>query len=411
MPSSLLKPLAGLFLLCLTLAPLRLTAQEPPQLLIESIVVEGVSQAAGRRIVADETLLKLGKSYTENEVRQAVYRVRRLPFVVNAEYALRKGEHDGYALVIEVIEQTPVFLSAGTNGDRSQQFDFSAGRNRTTTTWQQFGSLGARTFLGSNGIGEASVQKQQHQDGEFIQGTYTQYDLLRAGTSLRGGISSAQGFKNYDQTFAFLDGVLPLTAAQSIDVSLSWGRTNQTFFGDSFKDVSRGAALAWTYDTMDDPLFPMSGSKGFASWSYNRDTNDEKVSFNGEQLSRRLVSDARTFTVGATHYFPVATHQSILLAANLYRANLASDTASNVPWQWTLAVGHAITLLGFDRTHRYGDLRFENYVATTYNYLEAASGFGSRSSRDASFVSSLGYRSRWGVLRATLTYSGLWRSR
>jgi hypothetical protein len=123
------------------------------------------------------------------------------------------------------------------------------------------------------------------------------------------------------------------------------------------------------------------------------------------------VSDARTFTAGVTHYFPLAAHQSILLAGNLYRANLASDTASNVPWQWTLAAGHAITLLGFDRTHRYGDLRFENYVAATYNYLEATSGFGSRSSRDASFVSSLGYRSRWGVLRATLTYSGLWRSR
>lgn len=405
------KPLAGLFLLCLTLAPLRLRAQEPPQLFLESIVVEGVSQAAGRRIVADETLLKRGQSYTEDQLRQAVYRVRRLPFVVNAEYTVRKGEHDGYALVIEVIEETPVFLSAGANGQRAQQFDFSAGRNRTTTTWQQFGTLGARTFLGSNGIGEASVQKLQHEDGEFAAAGYTQYDLFGAGTFLHGGLASAQGFKNYNRTDAFLDGGLPLTAAQTLRMSLFWGRSNQTFFGETSKDVSRGAALSWSYDTTDDPLFPRSGSYGSASWSYDRDTNDEKISFDGEQLSQRLVSNARTLTAGATHYFPVAVRQSLWLAANVYRANLASDTASNVPWQWTLAVGHSITLLGFDRTHRYGDLFFSNYVAATYNYLEAAHGFTSRSSRDASFVSSLGYRSRWGVLRASLTYSGLWRSR
>jgi len=107
----------------------------------------------------------------------------------------------------------------------------------------------------------------------------------------------------------------------------------------------------------------------------------------------------------------VAVHQSLSLGANVYRTAFSSDDGvSNVPWQWTLALGHAITLPGSDRTHRYGDLRFENYVAATYNYLEATPGFVSRSSRDASFVSSLGYRSRWGVLRATLTYSGLWRS-
>ena len=92
--------------------------QEPPRFLIESVVVEGVPQAAGRRIVSGETLLKMGQTYTERELRQAVYRVRRLPFVVNAESTLRKGEHDGYELVIPVVEETPVFLSAGTNGQR-----------------------------------------------------------------------------------------------------------------------------------------------------------------------------------------------------------------------------------------------------------------------------------------------------
>ncbi|HEX3532135.1 MAG TPA: hypothetical protein VH988_34175 [Thermoanaerobaculia bacterium] len=361
--------------------------------------------------MADETLIKPGQKYTKRELRLAVYRVRRLPFVINAEYTLRKGESDGSVLVIEVVEETSVFLSVGTNGQRSQQFDPAAGRNRTKTTWQQFGTLGGRTFVGSNGLAEGSVQKLEHQDGELIQGSYTQYDLFGAGTVAGGALDSVQDVKGYDQLQASLFAGIPLTAAQSLRATLFWGDSRQSAVGETFKDVGRGAGLSWLYNTTDDLLFPMSGSSGFVDWSYTRDASHEHVSFEDQQLSRNVVTDIRALSAGVTHYFPVTPHQSFSLGANVYRSTLSSDDGvSNVPWQWTLALGHAITLLGFDRAHRYGDLRFENFVAANYYYLDATSNSVSRSSRDASFVSSLGYRCRWGVLRATLTYSGLWRS-
>ena len=392
------------------MAPLGVAAQEPPKLLIESIVVEGVPQAAGQRIVADETLLKVGQTYTESELRQAVYRVRRLPFVVNADFSLRKGEHDGYDLLLQVIEETPVFLSAGTNGQRAQQFDGLAGRNRTTTAWQQFGSLGGRTFVGSSGLVEGSVEKLQHQEGELVRADYQQFDLFGAGTVAGGGLDSIQGVKGSDQLQASLFGGIPLTAAQSLRATLFWSDSRQSAFNQTFKSMDRGAELSWLYNTTDDPLFPMSGSSGFVDGLYERDTSHDRQSFEGEQFNRSVVTDVRSLSAGITHYFPVAAHQSLSLAANVDRTAFSAEGASNVPWQYTLAVGHAITLLGFDRTHRFGDLRFENSVVATYNYLEATSGFSSRSSRDGSFVSSLVYRSRWGVLRAMLTYSGLWRS-
>lgn len=77
-------------------------AQEPARFLIEKITVEG-PKAAAVNIVRAETLLRAGESYTEDQLRQAVYRVHRLPFVLDASFSLRKGSRRGaYELLIEV---------------------------------------------------------------------------------------------------------------------------------------------------------------------------------------------------------------------------------------------------------------------------------------------------------------------
>src|SRR5512143_1105438 len=77
-------------------------AQEPARFLIEKITVQGPKEAAAN-IVRAETLLRPGGSYTEDQLRQAVYRVHRLPFVLDATCSLRKGSRRGaYELLIEV---------------------------------------------------------------------------------------------------------------------------------------------------------------------------------------------------------------------------------------------------------------------------------------------------------------------
>jgi hypothetical protein len=96
-----------LSLALLVLAALPAAAQEEPppetaRFLIETISVEGPKEAAAN-IVKAETLLRPGETYTETQLRLAIYRVHRLPFVLDANFALRKGSRRGaYELVISV---------------------------------------------------------------------------------------------------------------------------------------------------------------------------------------------------------------------------------------------------------------------------------------------------------------------
>jgi hypothetical protein len=80
-----------LFGALLLLTSVALQAQEEPaRFLLEMITVEGPREAAGR-IIEAETLLRAGQSYTEADLGQAVARVQRLPFVLDADFSLRKG--------------------------------------------------------------------------------------------------------------------------------------------------------------------------------------------------------------------------------------------------------------------------------------------------------------------------------
>src|SRR5688572_9758135 len=110
-------------LLCLgvPVVPAAAQAPEPARFLLESIVVEGVQRDAPREIVAGESLLKPGNEYTEQELREAVYRIKRLPFMVDADFSLRKGSERGtYELVILVKETSVLFYSAQIAGGYSE---------------------------------------------------------------------------------------------------------------------------------------------------------------------------------------------------------------------------------------------------------------------------------------------------
>jgi outer membrane protein assembly factor BamA len=69
-------------------------SSEPTRFLIEKITVEG-PKAAAANIVRTESLLREGGSYSEEQLRQAIYRIHRLPFVLDARFSLRKGSRRG----------------------------------------------------------------------------------------------------------------------------------------------------------------------------------------------------------------------------------------------------------------------------------------------------------------------------
>lgn len=408
--SSLVRLLAGLILACLATAPLR--AQEPPRFLIESIVVEGVARAAGRQIVADESLLKPGQTYTEPQLHQAVYRVKRLQFVVDAEFSLRKGSERGaYELVIKVEEATPVFFLAEADAQRGLFLNVGTGKVRTATVWQRFGTLGGRMFVGTHGLAYGSVEKVQHQDGELVQAGYTQYDLFGAGSFAGAEASSAEGFRGVSQNRVALFGGIPLSAAQSLRVDLQWQRAKTDFGGSGFvRNEERQGSLAWIYNTTDDPLFPMSGISGSVSATYGRETDVSWSSAGDLVFDDSAHLGFYEIAGGGTYHQPLTARQSFEIGFGFnrstfsYRERLPGSTTV----QGDLFVGHSINVWGYERTQRFGDLRWENVAVA--RYFDSTSVFAGPAATSVDLISSLGYRSRWGVLRLSFTYAGVWTS-
>src|SRR5262245_47090706 len=76
------RTLQGIVLLFLSILPARAQGeipeapQEPARFLIETITVVGPKEAAANIVIA-ETLLEQGKTHTEDQLRQAIYRVHR----------------------------------------------------------------------------------------------------------------------------------------------------------------------------------------------------------------------------------------------------------------------------------------------------------------------------------------------
>src|SRR5215213_3037053 len=117
-----LRALAALGLGLLFLAALPGQAQEsggapePVRFLLETITVSGANEAAAN-IIRAEALLEEGGSYTEANLVQAIARVHRLPFVLEATFALKKGSERGaYELAIDVQPARWFFFDQWSHG-------------------------------------------------------------------------------------------------------------------------------------------------------------------------------------------------------------------------------------------------------------------------------------------------------
>jgi len=83
----------------LVLAP---AAYAEPRFYLQAIEVRGTRHVSSGVVVA-ASLLETGQVYTESELRDAVRRVDRLPFVLAADLALERGRERGtYVLVLDV---------------------------------------------------------------------------------------------------------------------------------------------------------------------------------------------------------------------------------------------------------------------------------------------------------------------
>src|SRR5689334_22564051 len=116
-----------------------------PQFFIESIRVDGIRYASTHVVVAESRLVT-GRSYPEAQLRDAVARVHRLPFVIHTDVRLEKGSERGHYIFVIIIEETkPLFVDYQSSFQDVQQYQRD-GSSRTLHLHDDFTTVGGRFF-------------------------------------------------------------------------------------------------------------------------------------------------------------------------------------------------------------------------------------------------------------------------
>lgn len=404
-----------------------------PRFFIETIAVEGVRHASPG-IIVSRSLLAEGHSYTETELREAVYRIHRLPFVLDADFSLGKGSERGHYRLLIAVEEVHTFffgadllyeafgepLAAGTRLDDEATSSLSAG---------------ARLFAGQ-GVFFAAVA-----DLGDLQLGYERYRLFDRPAFLRLAYSSQEGcctvrlhelgldpaagtWTADDSEHAELTLGVPLGGNQSLRLDATYLEAEDAFrrpFGDAPREIldaddleESEIELAWVYDTTDDPVFPTRGDALTAAVGLRRLDAGLSNDFGTPptprtEMSSRLVGLS---LLGARHW-PLSARQTVSLSLKLLlsRSDVegvpVSDAAGGTRFmsgdvdaleaelgaRYSLALAHGRTLRGW------GDLRWENvasllYVETSPVYEPAAHPLWG-----VSASSSLVLRNGWGIFR------------
>ena len=433
-------------------------AAEPARFLIETITVE-TSRNAAAGIIESETLLEEGGTYSEDDLRQAVFRVHRLPFVLGADFSLRKGSERGtYELVIQAHTARWFFFDHGlqfTHFDQLYALDSNFGSTEYFNI-NQTGLIGSRVFLGRSGVlyGSFGLQQDSINDESGGQVGYTQYDLLGRGivvnvsytrhrccgtVVLPFGIDPNLAAWDWAEDHqAYLSVAVPLSAHRS----LQFGWTEREgeaqrhhrvlepnfflvedilFAGDQrFRRVN----ARWVHDTSDDPLLPSRGSVLSAGLEYasyeaedlfersfdypNPPTDTPRPPFQGEQLlaelsairhwsvtPRQSVSAGGRVSFGQSQVTNLEVNGAILPKTDL-------DVAGG-----SLSARHLVRL----RTHRepgdFSDLYLE--TGATFGIETTSPGLALRDNPLERLELSTGitWRNQWGRLRFIFTFLDL----
>ncbi len=429
--------------------------QETDRFLIEKITVEGPKQAAAN-IIRSETLLREGGTYSEEQLRQAIYRIHRLPFVLDASFALRRGSRRGaYELVIAAKPARWFFFDTSIHAFQFgepldlEEDSFTTDPSMKSSTTLQ-GLVGARLFVGRSGVLFGALDSE-----EGIQAGFTQYDLFHRGILASAGYSRNECCVRevlplaLDPTFSSwsfqsseklsLGIAVPLGGRQSVQISLSDRRGDAgtrssvllvdapperltVFQGRGTLDYRR-AEVKWVYDTSDDPLLPTRG--------YSLSAGLEAARFDSRNLIgiRSDPSPAQEIAFPPSHaedlvaavswirHWPVGRRQTLTLTSRLFQGrsrveNLILPDQDEVIPSLNLdtlggSVGfqHALTLKRSRKNSNFTDLRLETGVEMGVE----SNRFDLGPSPLRRFAASMGlvFRNQWGRVRATFTYLDL----
>lgn len=312
--------------LCVALAAVSSFAQET-RYRLERIVVEGSN--IDEDIIRSEARLDEERSYTEDDFRQAVYRVRRLPFVTDAAYRIEPGvTGGGTTLVIRILDTTLVHYGINVGARRLADGD-------TDTTGDAL--LGGRWLLDNLGVIETAIQKSEAEDGLLAGLAYRAYDIYGTGAFAHLGV--AYRFKaeprEYDPAVVLNVGY-PLTQRQTLTVTASRAKSRlpRTFDvngdddddddDDSDEDDNRiltdrdrfeFAELRWWYETIDDPIFTTRGVQFSAGprWSTLELVTETYDAVKKDVVASKTGTSALGFALDAAGHRPLSRRNSVFL--------------------------------------------------------------------------------------------------
>jgi hypothetical protein len=402
-----------------------------PRFHLQAIEVRGTRHASSGVVVA-ASLLETGRVYTESELRDAVRRVDRLPFVLAADLALERGRERGtYVLVLDVREARPFFFEVGLTAnafdeplalDDDNLHATDLDRSNLTAT----ATVGARAFLGRYGTlfaaaGDAGVRLG-----------FTHYRLFGRNLFLSLGLSETiccptdvpplgldpaygawvdrGGARRASLTLG-----APFADHQALRarVALSTGDEgvrrpvlgdDARFVGGSFDYRGRTqheVQLAWLYDTTDDPLFPFAGSSlvvALDARSLDADVVGAAPSAMHSDLVRLSVLGRRHWPVADRHAFAAGLS---LAAGRSEVENLPGERRGGAFDVWelgatfrhTMRLHEAKTAPAFRKLYWVSELRV--------SVQDTSSGFGPAYDplEVAVVSSSVVWRSDWGTVR------------
>ncbi len=434
-------------------------AQQTLRFYLENVTVEGARQASPEVIVS-ASLLEEGIAYTEAELRQAVYRVVRLPFVLDAAFSLDRGSRRGrYSLLITVEEVRGFFF--GSDLIYAARGDALSAASALDDELTESLTAGLRVFAGQ-GVFFAAVG-----DGENLQVGYERYRLrdrpvlLRLAYARQGCCSATLQELGLDPAAAVwtaeeasdrleLTIGLPLAGNHSLRFDASHLETGSAIrrpLGDSevsfarlrrdaldVRDVEqRELELAWVFDSTDDPVFPSRGDALTAAVGLRWLEGDlpapdvlGSASGTAAEMRSRLVGLS---LFGARHW-PLSARQTVSLSLRLLAsrsevtdiplAPVAGDVATEAgdggPAElllWSgdvdaleagLGARYALGLWGPGRIRRLGELRWETVAELIYADSSPVLSPSAHPLWGVSLSTGIALRNAWGIFRIGFTF-------
>jgi hypothetical protein len=355
---------------------LPLRAQTEPRFLIERIDVRNSTRSA--EIVRAESRLEEGQSYTERELREASYRINRLPFVYDSTYSLEKGSRrDAYVFVVTITATEPLFYSADL-GVRPQEKSLNGDLDAVA---------GGRMFLGRRGVAHVAVSRTGPLNHNELYGAstvevgYTQYDLFGTRAFATASVGMTIARSGDTNPYPTLLVGLPISRNQTLTARYSSSSFESPADAEFYqRSRNRSSNLTWTYNTTDHPFFPTRGELVSASY--------DNVSFSfvhdlpaGPDPQRfETAGESERLLLTGAKYWRLTERNTVWGELDAVFSRDRSDS-SNIPGnrndfirqQQRMLVGAGHSLRDARASRKYGESRLEG----TYELIRFDAGFES----------------------------------